>query len=129
MASVNRIDRTTGADAASASPADRIRAVLHALAESFHPHRIAAPWIEPGADGHPRLQWERGEHRLEFLSHPCEDRPFFYTNLQTGWMWEAEWNPAQPIPAKVREALRTCGAVEPKFSSPRQLLQRVNQLS
>ena len=126
---VNRIGGATGPDSASASPGDCVRAVLQALADSFYPHRIVAPWIEPGVHGHPRLQWRQGEHRLEFLSSPDEPSPFFYANSQTGWMWEAEWNPAQPIPRKVKEALRACGAVEPKFSSPAQLIQRFTQLS
>ena len=125
---VNRIGGTTGPDGASASAADCVRAVLNALAHSFAPSRIAAPWIEPGVHGQPRLRWQQGEHRLEFLSDPGETSPFFYANSQTGWMWEVDWVPALPIPAKVKEALRACGAVEPKFSTPRQLLQLLEQL-
>ncbi|HVV99321.1 MAG TPA: hypothetical protein VHB77_03205 [Planctomycetaceae bacterium] len=125
---VNRIGGATGPGTTSAPvEVDRVGAVWQALLHCFQPHGVAAPRIERGHDGHSRLLWEKGEHRLEFVSDPGEPSPFFYANSQTGWMWEAEWHPAAPIPPKVQEALRSCGAIEPKFASPGQLLRLLGQ--
>jgi hypothetical protein len=123
---VNRIGGAAGPGTTSA-PVDRIEAAWQALLEGFQPHGVTAPRIERGDDGHSRLLWEKGEHRLEFVSDPRELSPFFYANSQTGWMWEAEWIAGGPIPPKVQEALRSCGAIEPKFSSPGQLLRLLGQ--